>query len=264
MTSRSLRRLAALPLAVIASMAFTACDLAMSSYREQASDTWTKTYPLSANGRVEVENQNGFIKVEPGDGATVEVHAERIARGSTQEAAKELLKSVEIGEDISSDRVRLETRRPSGGIGRGGVEVRYTLKVPASARVDLRSTNGQVEVTGITAGARLATTNGEITGRGMRGEVRASTTNGSVELEFTALDQTVHASTTNGSVTVVVPSDAKADVHAECTNGGIDVSGLQLDVEGERTRRRLVGRVNGGGPRIEVQTTNGAITVKGK
>ena len=151
-----------------------------------------------------------------------------------------MLKKIEVVEDITADRVRLETKRQSGGsFGRGGFEVRYTIRVPSSAQVELQNTNGEVRVTGVTRGARMSTTNGQIDGRGLGGEVRATTTNGGVEIELASLTQPVHVSTTNGGVTVRIPSDSKADLQATCTNGGIDVSGLELDVEGERTRRRL-------------------------
>ena len=240
-----------------------ACDLALSSFNEQATNTWAKKYPLSDGGRLEVKNTNGFIRVEVG-GDQVEVNAERIAHAATPEAAKEMLAKIEVTEDVTADRVRLETKRPQGGFGRGNVEVRYTIRVPASAQVALENTNGEVRVTGVTRGTRISTTNGAIDGRGLGGEVRASTTNGGVDLELASLTQAVTVSTTNGGVTVSVPSSAKADLQATCTNGGIDVKGLELDVEGERTRRRLAGRLNGGGPRLEVSTTNGAIEIRGQ
>jgi Toastrack DUF4097 len=242
-----------------------ACDLAFSGFREQATDVWTKTYPLSENGRVEVANTNGFIKVEAGERSDVEVHAERIARGATVESANQLLKSVEIVEEASPDRVRLESRRRGGaGFGRGGWEVQYTLRVPARAQVELRTTNGDVTAVGLAQATRLATTNGAINGRRLEGEVRASTTNGGVDIELASVTQPVRVSTTNGGVSIQLPSNAKANVHVECTNGGINVSDLNLEVEGELTRRRVSGRMNGGGPRVEVSTTNGGITISAK
>lgn len=240
-----------------------ACDLALSSFSEQATDTWEKKFPLSDGGRLEVKNTNGFIRVEAGSDQ-VEVRAERIARASTPEAAKEILAKVDVSEDVAPDRVRLETRRPSGGIGRGSLEVRYTIRVPASAQVELSNTNGELRVTGVTRGARMSTTNGAIDGRGLGGEVRASTTNGGVEIELAKLSDAVHVSTTNGGVTVRIPTDAKADLQATCTNGGIEVSGIEFEAQGERTKRRVAGRLNGGGPRLEVSTTNGGIEIKGK
>ena len=108
----------------------------------RATDTWTRTYTLSEGGTIEVVNQNGPITVEPQPvGGQVEVRAERIARSSSDEAAKELLKKIEIREDVSSTRVRIETRAPKTW-GRDGHEVKYFVKAPAGVFIAARSTNG--------------------------------------------------------------------------------------------------------------------------
>jgi DUF4097 and DUF4098 domain-containing protein YvlB len=115
-------------------------------------------------------------------------------------------------------------------------------------------------VTNVTAGMKAGTTNGEIDGRGLSGAVRASTTNGSVELELASVSGDVQVSTTNGSVSVRVPAEAKATISTRWTNGGVEVHGLTVE-ETEKSRRRFDGRLNGGGARIDVETTNGGITL---
>jgi hypothetical protein len=72
----------------------------------------------------------------------------------------------------------------------------------------------------------------------------------------------VRATTTNGSVTLLLPETARADLSASCTNGGIDVSAVKVDAMGEQTRRRVEGRMNGGGTPIQLRTTNGRIRVR--
>jgi hypothetical protein len=248
------------PGVLVALLATAGCDVALQGFREEETDTWTRTYPLSAGGRVEVGNTNGFIEVTSGSGETVTVKAVRVARASSKEAAKELLTKVTIREEVSADAVKLTTERPQGGWNRGGIEVRYTLTVPASARVDLQTTNGHIEVTNLASGVKLGTTNGEIEGRNLSGAVKASTTNGSVDLELAKLSGDVEVSTTNGAVSVRVPSDAKATISTRWTNGGVDMSGLTIE-EIEKSRRRFDGRLNGGGSRIDVETTNGSITL---
>ena len=61
----------------------------------RASDEWTRTYPLAADGEVQITNANGSIEVEGVDGAMVDVRAERIARGATDAAARELLPRID-------------------------------------------------------------------------------------------------------------------------------------------------------------------------
>jgi DUF4097 and DUF4098 domain-containing protein YvlB len=261
---RMLRRASLAAGVALFSVALGACDLAMSGFHEEARDTWSKSYPLGANGRLEIVNTNGSIQVDPADGSQVEVQAERIARAATQQGAKEMLQKLEMREDVSSDRVHLESRQPSMVGFHGNIEVRYTIRVPRNATVDLRETNGHVNVTGLTHETRLSTTNGQITGKKLDGEVHASSTNGRVDLQMASVTQDIEAETTNGTIVVQVPSNASADVSARVTNGHIGVEGLpSLKSDDENSRRRFSGRLNGGGHAIRLQTTNGSITLTG-
>jgi DUF4097 and DUF4098 domain-containing protein YvlB len=133
------------------------------------------------------------------------------------------------------------------------------VKVPARTKVLLTTTNGQIEVVDVKAAAHLETVNGRINARGLGGEVKASTVNGGVDIGLASLTSDVSVETTNGGVTVRLPSDAKAVLLGRTTNGGLSVDGLQVE-EVERSRRRLEARLNGGGNRIEAETTNGGIT----
>jgi hypothetical protein len=258
---RSLAWLLALALPVAAG-----CDIVGAGFHEQESDQWTRSYPLQAGGRVEVINVNGKIAVTGTDTNMVEVIALRIGKGSNPESAKEALSQIEIREESSPDRVRLETKLPSssGFFGRGG-EVRYTIKLPVGAQVKLETVNGGIELENLQGRAELETTNGGIVARGLVGPVDAETTNGGIEVDLEQIaNDGVQLECTNGGIRVRMPRTARADIRASVTNGGIDVSGLDLEVTGEQTRRRLEGRLNGGGPRILIEGTNGGIRVAGK
>jgi DUF4097 and DUF4098 domain-containing protein YvlB len=126
----------------------------------------------------------------------------------------------------------------------------------------LSTTNGQIEVVDVKAAAHLETVNGQIRARGLGGEVKASTVNGGVDIALASLTADVNVETTNGGVTVRLPADAKALLLGRTTNGGLSIDdGLSVE-EVERSRRRLEARLNGGGRRVEAETTNGGITFK--
>ena len=112
---------------------------------------------------------------------------------------------------------------------------------------------------------RASTTNGGVRGRVAASSlVEARTTNGGVELELTgalAADGRVLLTSVNGGVQLKVPEDTKAQVRARCTNGRVSVDDLPFTAEGEQNRRRLDGTLNGGGGRIELQTTNGGVSL---
>jgi hypothetical protein len=261
-----LRSLAALPL--VAALSLTAgCDIALSGAREEATETVTRSFPISAGGTLDIATTNGRIEVVAGSAPTIEVQAVKVAKAATKEGANDLLKKLQIKEDVSPDLVKLRAER-DGGSGPSlhgwgtSVEVRYIVKVPASTKVLLSTTNGQIEVVDVKAAAHLETVNGQIRARGLGGEVKASTVNGGVDIALASLTADVNVETTNGGVTVRLPADAKALLLGRTTNGGLSIDeGLSVE-EVERSRRRLEARLNGGGRRVEAETTNGGITFK--
>jgi DUF4097 and DUF4098 domain-containing protein YvlB len=227
----------------------------------KAQDEWTRTYTLGAGGRVEIVNINGTIDVTASDGQAVSVRAERITKASNDEAARELLKKVEIVETASTDSVRIETKVPKMSWGRSGHEVRYYVKVPKGLSMNFETVNGGVRLANVDGQIVASTTNGGVRGKGLRGTVKAGTTNGGVEVELTDITGDVDLETTNGGIRLQLPEKAKASVEARCTNGGISVDD-SLSVEtAEKSRRRFRGAMNGGGHRVSLETTNGGIRI---
>jgi len=260
MDSRVLRVLAAAPLALVIS----ACDVRLGNLAGRATDEWTHTYPLAAGGQVHIGNTNGKVEIEGTDGNSVEIRAEKIARGVTDTAARELLPRIEIKEDIRPDRVSVETARMSGIMFGASFEVRYYVRAPKNAVIDATNTNGRVTVSDINGKVRAQTTNGGVTGKGLGGGVDARATNGGVNIELASVgSERIALRTTNGGVSLTVPESAKADISASCTNGGISVTGVKLEIS-EQSRRRLEGKLNGGGTPIELHTTNGGVRLRSK
>jgi DUF4097 and DUF4098 domain-containing protein YvlB len=244
-------------------VALAGCDVHLGDLSARATDEWTRSYPLKAGGEVRIVNTNGRIDVEGIDGSTVEVRAERIARGSTDAAARELLPRIVIKENATPERVSLETERISGIMIGAAFEVRYHVRAPKDAAVNVTNTNGQVVLTGLAGKVNAHTTNGGVKGDGLTGGVDARSTNGQVAIDLAGVGRdpvTLH--TTNGGVTLTLPETAKADVSASVTNGGISVGEFQNFEVGEKSRRRLEAKLNGGGTPIELQTTNGGVRLR--
>jgi hypothetical protein len=250
-----------LPLALI----LAGCDASLAHLTARATDEWTRTYPLAEGGEVRIVNTNGRIEIEGVDGSNVEVRAERIARGATEAAAKDLLPRIVIREEIKPDRVSFQTERMSGIMIGVSFEVRYHVRAPKNAVVNVTNTNGAVVLTGLSGSVSAHTTNGGVNGKGLTGGIDARSTNGGVSIDMASLGKDkVSLRTTNGGVTLTLPETAKADLSASCTNGGINVSALDNLEVTETSRRRLEGRLNGGGTEIELRTTNGGIRVRAR
>jgi hypothetical protein len=267
MSSRALaRRFARLAVVAAATLTLAGCDLMMTDFSAQATDQWSKTYTLAAGGRIEVVNVNGRIEVQPSAGDQVEVRAEKIGKGATDDAAKRALARITIEEQTGDNTVRLSTKvEGTGGFNMGGTEVKYYVRVPAGVSVKLDTTNGAIVADNLAGDLSAETVNGSIKGRGLAGEVSAATINGAVDIEMSRLaDGGVSIETTNGGIDLTLPRDAAATVSARLANGRINTSDLSIETTSEDTRRRLDGTLNGGGPRVRLETTNGGISIRGR
>lgn len=264
------RRVLAAGCALVVSVALAACDvqvgkdggLSFDVASGRAQDTWSRSYSLSSGGRLELINVSGRITAEPSTGGAVELVAERIARASSDQAAQEALAKVEIREETSASQARVEVRAPRH-FGIGGIEVRWTVKVPAGVVVDLRNTNGKVQLNGLSGEVHARTVNGGVSGQDLTvTTLEASTVNGGVDIEIVEPigdGATVDLECVNGGVELALPGDSRARVLARVTNGGISADDLPLDTIGEPTRRRVEGTLNGGGASVTLETTNGGV-----
>jgi hypothetical protein len=256
------RRLPVLVLPLL--LASAGCDIVTAEFRSEETTEWRKTYQLAPDGRLEISNVNGKIDVQPGDGNTVEIVALKKAKGPSPEAAKAALERITITEEASPAHIRIDTKmsRGEGGLFSGGsLSVEYRVKVPAGAEAKFTTVNGGIDLSGLKGRVEADTTNGGVHARELAGQIQASTTNGGLDIDLVRVpDGGVKLDCTNGGIKLRLPRDARATISARITNGGIHAGDLPIETT-ESTRRRLDGRLNGGGPRIDIEGTNGGITL---
>lgn len=242
------------------------CDLVTADFAHRETIDWQKSWDVQPGGRLEVSNVNGRIDVEPATGSRVEVLARKTASAASVEAAREAAGRIEIAETTEAGSVRLETRMPKGTggfFGRTNQQVQYTVKVPGGTAVVLRTVNGGINLSGLSGRIEAETTNGGVTAREIAGPIRAATTNGGLRVEIARLAEGgVRLECTNGGIELRLPSDARATISAHVTNGGVSADGLPLETSGAPSRRRLEGRMNGGGAPVEISGTNGGIRIR--
>ncbi len=258
----STRGAVAVLVAALAVAGGAGCHMQNGALEATASDQWTRSYDLSAGGDVQIVGGNGTVSVERGAGAKVEVTAERIARAAAESTAKDVLPRIKIREDITADRIVLQTEGLGGIVFGVNVTVNYKVVVPAGTKVRVRNANGAVTLSNLDAQATVSTENGAITGKGLGRGVEFRTTNGNVTADVANFDRdTVELRTVNGNIELTVPKDINANVIANVTNGGVDVSELAWEPSGEQTRRRVRGRLNAGGAPVDVTTVNGRVRI---
>jgi hypothetical protein len=221
------------------------------------------TYPLSADGRVELNNINGAVHIVAWDQNEVKVDAVKYAN------TRERLDEVKIEVEAGSDYVSIRTKYPDhdmtfngGWNDPGGVE--YTLTVPRNARLDeINLVNGSLDVHGVAGEVRASCVNGKLTAQDLRGRAELSTVNGRLNAQFQQLaDRPVELSSVNGSIELTLPSDANARLEASTVSGGID-DDFGLHVNHHRwVGHDLRGELGNGGTRIQLSNVNGHIDIR--
>jgi hypothetical protein len=229
----------------------------------RAEDTWTRTYTVSKAGRFELEAAFGNVELLPATGTTIEVAATRTVRARSDEAARDVLKQLQMQEEIAPDRVSLKAP-PLERRDFRRINIEYQVKVPAGLNVVVKMEFGNVTLSNVEGRFDLATTNGRILGRAVSGELQAQAVNGQVIMEMVAVTGDVRITTVNAALMLGLPPNLNGTIEASTINGGVSVQdSLPLQAL-TKERQRLSARLGtGSGPRIELQATNGNVRLGG-
>jgi DUF4097 and DUF4098 domain-containing protein YvlB len=106
------------------------------------------------------------------------------------------------------------------------------------------------------------TSGGTIELREVAGPVVARTGGGSISVRFTRHPEG-ELRTSGGSIEAEIPEGVGLDLEASTSGGRVDVD-RDLDFDGRLERMRAVGRVNGGGPPLQLHTSGGSVTVRSR
>ncbi|MFO7694593.1 MAG: DUF4097 family beta strand repeat-containing protein [Vicinamibacterales bacterium] len=124
--------------------------------------------------------------------------------------------------------------------GSGGISIAQTGK----GDVTVSASSGGISLTGVNGAARVRSSSGGITIDGRP-----------------AGPWSLHAS--SGGINMTVPPDAAFDLDARTSSGTIDsVHPVTMEVMGKIDKRRIQGRVRGGGPLVEASCSSGSIRIR--
>lgn len=230
-------------------------------------EKFEQTYPLDANGRVNVSNVNGSITVEAWDRSEVKLEAVKTAD------TRENLADVEIRIDARQDSFSVEADYENTKNNRREwknhrkLEVQFRLIVPRTAVLnEIETVNGSVTVSDFVNYTKVSAVNGEVKATNLRGNANLSTVNGSVEAVFDRLEtgSKISLETVNGSVNLTIPSDSNATIKADTLNGSINNDfGLPVR-KGEYVGRDLHGKIGSGDVKIRLNSVNGGLSINRK
>ena len=239
-------------------------------------EEWNKSYQVGSNPSLHVDTNDASIEVTQGVSKTISVRviSEGLSIGNT---------GVRVTERQDADKVDIQVHTPNEwgfhlNMHRG---VQVQVEVPPQTALDLHSGDGHIGVTGVTSQARLDTGDGHISVQNFNGGLRAHTGDGHMSIDgvFTNIDLrtgdghidlTVRPGskmsggwlihTSDGRVEARLPQDLAAELYAQTGDGHIQLD-LPVTVNGSIERSRIRGKINGGGPLLEISTGDGSIHI---
>ncbi len=230
---------------------------------------FNQTLPLSAKGRIRLNNVNGRVEIVGWDGSDVVIKA--LKHGRTQKSVD----AVKINVNSTPDEIAIHTEQSYSETGFSGIwswfknggnnnaVVDYAIQVPRHARLaNISSVNGRVVIDDISGDIEASAVNGEMQVQDAAGSLKLSTVNGRIVAELVSLggSQSVSFSSVNGQIEATLPAGANAEVSASTVNGGLTSEFPALVVQKEfPVSKHLKGTLGNGGASVKASTVNGGI-----
>jgi DUF4097 and DUF4098 domain-containing protein YvlB len=242
-----------------------------------SAEEWKRDFTVAAHPQLRVQTNDARIEVHGVSGNTISARV--IADGRHIGPGELTVNAVQSGDAVS-----IEVKIPQRHIHFNFSErsVRVEVSVPFTTALDLSSSDGGLQVSGVKSEARLVTSDGSIRVDNFEGSLRARTSDGSIEvggrfelLDLNSSDGHVNADvwkgshmngdwnlrTSDGSITLRLPEDLPASIDAWTSDGHIDLQ-LPVEVSGRVEKNRVRGKLHGGGPALRVHTSDGSITLR--
>ncbi|MBS0663762.1 MAG: DUF4097 family beta strand repeat protein [Verrucomicrobia bacterium] len=201
--------------------------------------TVEKTFIVQPGGQLKVQTQGGDIKIVTGAEPTVKVVARELIRASSDAEADELLQKLTLVIEQNAEGVTATAQyEKSSGFHFGSwppVQVGFTVTVPASYNVELKTSGGDIAVADLQGNVHARTSGGDIALGKIAGDIHAGTSGGDVRLDEGR--GTVKLGTSGGNIKVgrvVGPADldtSGGDIRVEAVEGTLHASTSGGDVK---------------------------------
>ena len=210
-----------------------------------------------AGAPLHVDTRNGRVNIRRGEGDSVRIEAHVGAR-----TIERLTEMEVVAERRENGELAVYPHWP-GGRWRSNEACSFDIIIPDASNIVVRTSNGQIAVTGVGDAVNATTSNGAVTIEGPTGPVEARTSNGRVTV---ALDPSnpgpVALRSSNGSVTLHVGDAFMGRIAMSTSNGRVQVNDTppaRINSIGRSSATLTFG--DAGGAASTVTTSNGGVTL---
>jgi DUF4097 and DUF4098 domain-containing protein YvlB len=130
-----------------------------------------------------------------------------------------------------------------------------------AGNVNADTGSGNIKIGMAAAGSlRLGTGSGDVIASGVKGGFRAHTGSGNITADGDVTSEWA-AETGSGDVNITLPQSARFELLASTGSGDLNIN-REITMSGTLDKHRIRGKVNGGGPLVQLQTSSGNIRLK--
>jgi hypothetical protein len=261
-----------------------------------AEGNFEKTLTVSGNATLNVSTGSGYIRINPGSDNQIHIVGHvKAGNGwmsgsskSAEERVNEVVKNPPIEQTGNIIRVGKDQHL-------NNVSIDYDITAPKDTNLSAGSGSGDLKINNVGVNSKLGTGSGNIDASGLSGSSSFDTGSGDITATLTGTGD-VKAGTGSGNIHL---NNVSGGLKAETGSGNIEVSGkpvslwkigtgsgdvtiatngsaftldastgsggIQTDVpmtvEGSLDKHHVIGKINGGGPTVRVETGSGSVHV---
>ncbi|MBD3585804.1 DUF4097 domain-containing protein [Salinimonas sp. HHU 13199] len=228
----------------------------------------TKSFTVSPDGTLTLRTDAGAIEITTHSANTIDVDVDIDQRNDGDF-------TVEFEQD--DDGVTIDGEREGQWYG-GSLRVRYAITLPEQYNIDVdtaggaisvealtgdveaRTSGGRITISDVTGDIDIKTSGGALDITNVKGNIDGHTSGGGIDLKLTEQpEEDVSLHTSGGSINAMFPETVKIDLEANTSGGRVK---SEWPVQGSVSKREIEGKINGGGPQVDLKTSGGSIHVE--
>ena len=242
-----------------------------------------KTYNVNPGGRLTVNADIGTVDIQTHTQDSVKIVITKKAKKQSDKRVQKPLADFKVTFDATPSGVSI-----TGSFQRGKnywrwhplfnlnhLDIRFLVTVPRRYNVDLNTQSGNISTDGLTGAVQAQTAAGNMRFNGIKGPISGRSNAGNITLAN--CQGTVDIRTSVGNIKAEVPTQPQHQWTLRTSTGNITGTlnsniAVEIDartstgkfltdfmVQGNVTRSRLLGIINGGGPLLKFRTSVGNI-----
>jgi hypothetical protein len=230
-----------------------------------------KSFTINKSGQVSIDTYKGKIKIEPSGSDVVDVYIKiEPDRGGFFGTSKEKqLEDANVVIDASSNSVRLKSeykRDDNSWLGSNTrAFVNYTIKMPKNARLKIKDYKSDSDIYGLESEIEFETYKGRVKINELTGLVKFETYKGDADIKFNKITGDSRFETYKGDVTVSLPKSAAFTFNSDFGKRVDFDNEFNMDIKSSSRKNKdydISGKINGGGPEIEMSSDKGNMRLR--